>query len=936
MTDSTMNFENLERIIADFEESSRSNKDISKIVKKARKIDDTHFFFQGQVGEVVYGEACGLQIPRGFELYDESSNFIYFKCDYLDHIDRAAIRESEKLAVIAEYEDDEFMAVAIRKADNNEFDLSREIENLENAYKKHEVKERIEAMLRCSDSELKEFTGRIISKEDNNCYYDFCLKIGSSSFFSKAILGGPFESLMYSKFKPGDDVVVRGKRYGRLIVVFELESKIDHALNKKITKEQYMKYLELPDKLKADVRDQLGIERAKDRTIDMNYSQRELKAYYEICKGTYSKEVQKTVESLLKSSAPERTRQSKQMERCAYLLGIHSHYFSEFVTPKELREALDSEFFGMETVKEQIVDLLRTIPLKKGRKGFSILLISKPGAGKTSIALAIAEARKKPYDLIRCVRMTSAVSLTGSESTFGDCQLGALGNAFAKMGTTDGTLILDEIEKSSHSVHNRNGCPDGIYLNLLDGEYEDSYLECPIDCGDSLIIATANKKEDIPEHVRNRFDVTIELPEYSEDEKVHIGQSYIIPNALNDYGADDSSITFDEDVLKHIISYYCFDFGARDLKHAIERIMRKIAALSDFGNDGFSYNVEKEFVDSVLRSKELSDKEIIYKNLSYFTPNDQMTVKETIYNSETTIDEEGNKSRTLKETVKWIADFFNNSSVPSNFNAEEFIRELDKTHSEMWSPKRALCRCFSRFYRTKRGGNLLLLGVPGTGKTTLVKAACEASGLKYQKISLNGVNNADFIKGSLKSFANADPGRLLSKIKLIGKNGVIQLDEIDKMSKNPEVVSALLDLLDEKLFFSPYLDLTLDLSGIVFIATANNLSNVPPELVDRFELCKVSAYKKDEQKNIFLEHVLPNTIKESMITSKITFSDEAIDYLINKHTTEGGARNLTRNTENILEDAINKYTDDDNIVISVDDVIDSLGECKDASKKIGF
>lgn len=918
-------------------ERSGRKKSIAEALVVATKIDDNHFAFEGKIVSVLHKNETGANNPKCFILC-QSEEMFFFNTEQLFWDEKSCIEEDNMVVVLASKKEDVFDAIYIREASKGSINKAEAIDILRDNEKRYKVNKLVKYLSGISlpENNVREFTGKLINITDK-CYFDFMINISNNSLLYCKATPETEAFLFMGVFEAGDEVVIRGKRCGKLIIVDRIMSVLEHKIQCALSdKNCFEKYCELSDNIKTEVRDQLGVEHDRKHRVNMDISPKELALKYEVCRNTYPDMTKNTLDFLIGTNGADKVRRGKSFERAKYLVGIHTHYYPENCSPEAIKTVLDSKFYGLEDVKQQIVELFETVQLKKGAKGMSILLVGKSGMGKTSIALAIAKARKKPYHLINCTRITSAVALTGAEQTFESAGLGAIGNAIVGMGTTDGTLIFDEIDKSSRSDDNRNGNPYSIYINVLDGSYEDSYLETPIDNSDTLILATANKLENIPEPVRSRFDVIIDLPEYKLEEKIYIANHVFVPKALDEYGVSPLSFSIESNALDYMINNYCYDFGVRDLEHNIRRIIKKyVSNRSNLKQHAF--RVDCSFIDDCLRSLSMSNKEIIYKNILYFNQKDQLTVKETIYDSESQQDSIKSKGDISRDVVKWLSDFFKNTiSTPYEFSADEFINDLDSTHSEMLRAKRALCRSISRHSRTKKGGNLLLVGPPGTGKTTIVQSACIASRLPYEKLPMNGVNNAEFIKGTSRSFGNADPGRLLSKIKHIGKYGVIHLDEIDKMSRTQsEVIASLLDLLDEKRFYSPYLDVTLDLSGVIFIATANDLKNVPPELVDRFEICEVSSYSKNEQRKIFVEHILPNAVKSSMVDSKIVFNNEAIDYLIDNYTSESGARNLTRHTENIIEDCINKYENKDHTV-TIDDIIYTLGDGESRSFKIGF
>ncbi|WP_420896047.1 AAA family ATPase [Candidatus Nardonella dryophthoridicola] len=215
---------------------------------------------------------------------------------------------------------------------------------------------------------------------------------------------------------------------------------------------------------------------------------------------------------------------------------------------------------------------------------------------------------------------------------------------------------------------------------------------------------------------------------------------------------------------------------------------------------------------------------------------------------------------------------------------------------------------------------LCLIGPPGVGKTSLCKSIANATKRKYIKISLNGMKDESEIRGHRKTYIGSMPGKIIQNIiKSNVKNPLLLLDEIDKISyeynKN-NISSSLLDILDpdhNNNFVDNYIEIEYDLSEIMFIATANNIDNIPLPLLDRMEIINITGYTEKDKINILKNHLIKKKINENLLkNNEISISNNVLIEIIRYYTKEHGVRNLEKEISKICRKSVKKI-DIDNI-----------------------
>ncbi|GAB4314181.1 MAG: endopeptidase La [Methanobacteriaceae archaeon] len=264
------------------------------------------------------------------------------------------------------------------------------------------------------------------------------------------------------------------------------------------------------------------------------------------------------------------------------------------------RKVLDEQHYGLDKVKDRIIQHLTVMKLKKNKQGSILLLVGPPGTGKTSLGKSIAEALERKYVRISLGGVKDESEIRGHRRTYLGALPGRIIQGMKRAGEKNPVFILDEVDKLMASF---NGDPASALLEVLDPEqndtFSDHYLEVPYDLSDVFFIATANSLRDIPGPLRDRMEI-IEIGSYTLHEKFHIAKNHLIGQVLEENGLDKSQLMIEDEALKTIIDKYTREAGVRGLKRQLATVARVASEKIVLGKVDLPYVVKADMLYDIL------------------------------------------------------------------------------------------------------------------------------------------------------------------------------------------------------------------------------------------------------------------------------------------------------------------------------------------------
>ena len=365
------------------------------------------------------------------------------------------------------------------------------------------------------------------------------------------------------------------KRLNSIIKIMEnetsiigVEKRIRGRVKTQMEKTQREYYLN--EQLKA-IQKELGeIEDGKDETSSLNKS---------IIKAKMPKDVEKKCMAelkKLKNMSPMSAEATVIRNYLDWMIDLPWYKKSEVdIDLKKALSVLDADHFGLEKVKERIIEFLAVQKRMDKIKGPILCLVGPPGVGKTSLGKSIAKATNREFVRVSVGGMRDEAEIRGHRRTYIGSLPGKIIQMMKKAGTKNPLILLDEIDKIGNDYR---GDPSSALLEALDPEqnstFNDHYLEVDYDLSDVMFVTTANTLNILPP-LLDRMEV-IRLAGYTEDEKINIANNYLLPKQIKDNGVKENEMTLSDDIIKEIIRSYTKESGVRNLEREISKVARKV------------------------------------------------------------------------------------------------------------------------------------------------------------------------------------------------------------------------------------------------------------------------------------------------------------------------------------------------------------------------
>lgn len=342
-------------------------------------------------------------------------------------------------------------------------------------------------------------------------------------------------------------------------------------------------------------------------------------------------------------------------------------------------EILDEDHYGLEKIKERILEYLAVKQMTNSLRAPIICLVGPPGVGKTSLAKSVARALDRKFVKISLGGVKDESEIRGHRRTYLGSMPGRFIQAMKKAGTVNPVFLIDEIDKMASDY---KGDPASAMLEVLDPEqnsvFSDHYIEEPYDLSKVLFIATANYLENIPNALRDRLEI-IELSSYTELEKVEIAKRHLVPKQIKENGLKASQLKLDEDMISYLIRYYTRESGVRQLERVIATVCRK-SVLAILKDNKRSIKITKKLIKEWLGhekfeygKKETKDQVGTVTGLAYTSfGGDVLQVEVTHFEGKGKLVITGQLGDVMKESASIAYDYVRANAKKYKINSEVF------------------------------------------------------------------------------------------------------------------------------------------------------------------------------------------------------------------------------------------------------------------------
>lgn len=307
----------------------------------------------------------------------------------------------------------------------------------------------------------------------------------------------------------------------------------------------------------------------------------------------------------LNSQMPEHSIQRNYLE---FMLDLPwDDYTNDDINLKKARQILDRDHFGLDDIKERIIEYLAVLKLKGDMKSPIICLYGPPGVGKTSLGKSVAESLNRKYIRMSLGGLRDEAEIRGHRKTYIGAMPGRVLQSIKKAGSSNPVFILDEIDKMTSNAY---GDPSSAMLEVLDPEqnnsFYDNYLEQGYDLSKVFFIATANNISDIPSPLRDRMEM-INIAGYTIEEKVEIAHKYLLPKQLEEHGLKKSDLSIGKKELEFLIETYTRESGVRKLEQQIAKVVRNTAKRVAMEEE-YQKKADQKMISEILGPGRINDK----------------------------------------------------------------------------------------------------------------------------------------------------------------------------------------------------------------------------------------------------------------------------------------------------------------------------------------